>query len=64
MLIEQGKEVQGQTLETPDSGLVVYLTEFGWVKVFCQDFKNKARYYILHLKDLELLKQVTRLKFK
>ena len=53
-----------QTLEIPDSGLVVYLKEFGWVKVFRQDFKNEARYYILHLQDLEILKQLTRLEFK
>jgi len=32
--------------------------------VFRQDFKNEARYYILHLKDLEALKQLTRLEFK
>ena len=51
-------------MEIPDSGLVVYLKEFGWVKVFRQDFKNEARYYILHLKDLESLKQLTRLEFK
>ena len=61
---EQGKEVQVQTLEIPDGGLVVYLKEFGWVKVFCQDFKNEARYYILQLQDLQSLKQLTRLEFK
>ena len=55
--LEQGQEVQIQTLEINDSGLVVYLKEFGWVKVFRQDFKNEARYYILHLQDLEILKR-------
>jgi hypothetical protein len=44
--LEQGKAVQIQTLASPESGLRVYLKEFGWVKVFCQDFKNEARYYI------------------
>jgi len=62
--LEQGQEVQIQTLEINDSGLVVYLKEFGWVRVFRQDFKNEARYYILHLQDLEELKQLTRQSFK
>ena len=60
----QGQEVQVQTLEILESGLVVYLKEFGWVKVFRQDFKNEARYYILHLEDLEALKQLSRLDFQ
>ena len=53
-----------QTLEILESGLVVYLKEFGWVNVFRQDFKNEARYYILHLEDLEALKQLSRLDFQ
>lgn len=61
---EQGKQVQIQTLEVCDGGLVVYLKEFGWVKVFRQDFKHEARYYILYLPDLENLKQLTRHEFK
>ena len=32
--------------------------------MFRQDFKNEARYYILHLQDLEELKQLTRQSFK
>jgi hypothetical protein len=43
---------------------VVYLKEFGWVKVFCQDFKNEARYYIMFLPELEALKPLTRERFK
>lgn len=62
--LERGKQVQVQTLEIPDPGLVVYLKEFGWVKVFRQDFKNEARYYIMVLPDLERLKQLTRQTFK
>jgi len=46
--VEKGKEVQVQTLDIPESGLVVYLKEFGWVKLFCQDFKNEVRYYICY----------------
>ena len=56
--------MQIQTLTVPKSGLVVYLKEFGWVKVFAQEFKNEARYYILFLPDLEALKPLTRETFK
>jgi len=64
VLLEQGKEVQIQTLTIPETGLVIYLKEFGWVKVFCQDFKNEARYYILFLPELEALKLLNRETFK
>ena len=62
--LEQGKEVQIQTLAIPESGLRVCLKEFGWVKVFCQDFKNEARYYMIFLPELEVLTALTREKFK
>jgi hypothetical protein len=52
--LEKGKEVQ--TLDIPETGLVVYLKELGWVKLFCQDFKNEARYYVCYQPDLEALK--------
>lgn len=61
---DKGKEVQLKTLDIPDGGLVVYLKEFGWVKVFRQDFKNEARYYVLHLPNLENLKKLSRDEFK
>lgn len=62
--LAQGKEVQIQSLDIPKSGLMVYLKEFGWVKVFCQDFKNEVRYYIVFLPKLEALKPLTRETFK
>jgi hypothetical protein len=62
--LERGKEVQVQTLEIPDEGLVVYLKDFGWVKVFRQDFKNEARFYILYLPDGESLSHISRQQFK
>jgi hypothetical protein len=62
--LERGQEVQVKTLEIPEEGLMVYLKEFGWVKVFCQDFKNEARYYILYLPNLEALKRQSRQDFK
>jgi hypothetical protein len=62
--LEKGKPVQVETLDIPDGGIVVYLKDFGWVKVFCQNFKNEARYYVHYLPDLEALKQITRQVFK
>jgi hypothetical protein len=62
--LEQGKEVQVQTLAVPEIGLMVYLKDFGWVKLFCQDFKNEARYYILFRPELADLKLLTRDTFK
>ena len=61
--LEQGTQVQVQTLTIPESGLVVYLKEFGWVKVFCQSFKNEARYYILFLPNQDKLQQLNRSDF-
>jgi len=62
--LQPGQDIQVQTLTIPGSGLVVYLKEFGWVKVFAQDFKNEARYYILFLPELDALKSLTRERFK
>ena len=60
----KGKEVQVQTLEIPVDGLMVYLKEFGWVKVFCQDFKNETRRYILWTPNPEETEGLTRQTFK
>jgi len=62
--LEKGQEVQVQTLEIPEEGLVVYLKGFGWVKIFCQNFKNEARYYACYQPDLEELQKLSRSKFK
>lgn len=62
--LERGREVQVQTLEIPDEGLVVYLKEFGWVRVFCQNFKHEVRYYLMFLPDLEALQQLNRQQFR
>ena len=56
--LERGKLVQVKHLEIPESGLVVYLKEFGWVKVFCQSFKNEPRYYIMYHSRLRAIKPV------
>jgi hypothetical protein len=62
--LEKGQEVQVQTLEIPEEGLVVYLKGFGWVKVFCQNFKNEVRYYACYQSDLETLQKLSRSEFK
>lgn len=62
--LEIGKTVQVKTLAIPETGLMVYLKEFGWVKVFCQDFKNEARYYIMFLPELAVLTALPREEFK
>lgn len=62
--VERGKLVQVKSLDIPEEGLVVYLKEFGQVKVFCQPFKNELRYYIMYLPELEALHQLTRAQFK
>ena len=62
--LERGVQVQVQTLTIPECGLVVYLKEFGWVKVFCQNFKNEVRYYIMFLPDDAQLRHLNRQDFR
>lgn len=62
--LARGSDVQVQSLEIPEPGLVVYLKEFGWVKVFCQNFKNEVRHYLMYLPNLETLPQLTRQQFR
>lgn len=62
--IERGAFLQVQKLRIPESGLLVYLREFGWVKVFCQNFKNEVRHYIMYLPQENELKQIDRQSFR
>jgi hypothetical protein len=62
--IERGTSLLVRTVEIPGEGLMVYLKAFGWVRVFCQPFKNEPRYYILYRPDLEALQQLTRETFR
>lgn len=62
--LAKGTQQMVQTLTIPESGLVVYLKEFGWVKVFCQSFKNEVRYYIWQMLDDTELKQLNRQDFR
>lgn len=56
---------QIQNLEIPASGLVVYLKNFGQVKVFDRSFKNETyRYYIMYIPEKDALCSITRAEFK
>ena len=61
---EKGQFLQIQKLSIPESGLMVYLKEFGWVKVFCQNFKNEVRHYIMYQPKEEELRQIKRQQFR
>jgi Transposase DDE domain len=61
---EKGQFVQIQELSIPESGLMVYLKEFGWVKVFCQNFKNEVRHYIMYQPTENELRQINRQQFR
>jgi hypothetical protein len=55
---------QVESLEIPESGLIVYLKNFGRVKVFRKTFKNETqRYYITYLNDMDATEQITRQEF-
>ena len=55
---------QVKNLKIPDEGLVVYLKNFGKVKVFRRSFKNEdKRYYIMFLPDEDALLASTRTEF-
>lgn len=61
---EKGQLLQIHKLSIPESGLMVYLKEFGWVKVFCQNFKNEVRHYIMYQPKEEELRQIKRQQFR
>lgn len=55
---------QVKNLKIPDQGLVIYLKNFGRVKLFRRTFKNEAeRYYITCLTDVDATEQITRHEF-
>ncbi|MBD2511120.1 transposase [Nostoc muscorum FACHB-395] len=56
---------QVQNLEIPESGLIVYLKNFGQVKVFRRSFKNETyRYYIMYTPEKDALSSISRAEFK
>ncbi len=62
--VERGTSLSIKDIDIPDDGLMVYVKAFGWVKVFCQPFKNEPRYYILYQSDFTTLEQLTHDDFK
>lgn len=56
---------QVQNLEIPEDGLIVYLKNFGQVKVFRRSFKNETkRYYIMYIPEKDTLSSISRTEFK
>lgn len=56
---------QVQNLEIPADGLIVYLKNFGRVKVFRRSFKNETfRYYIMYTSTKDKLNSISRAEFK
>jgi len=56
---------QISTLVIPENGLIVYLKNFGQVKVFSKNFKNEeVRYYIMFCKNQEELLAINKEEFK
>jgi hypothetical protein len=49
--VEKGSWVQVQTLDIPNDGLVVWLRDFGQVKLFRTHLKNQERHYVMYLPE-------------
>ena len=62
--VERGTQVQVKTLTIPLTGMMVYLKEFGWIKLFCQNFKHEVRYYVVFLPNETALRQIERQDFE
>jgi hypothetical protein len=62
--VERGQTLAVNAVDIQEDGLMVYLKAFGWVRLFCQPFKNEPRYYILYKPDLVALEQLTHADFK
>lgn len=62
--VEQGSYVQVKTLTIPEAGMMVYLKEFGLVKVFAHNFKNEVRHYINYQPVASELLQLNRQDFR
>lgn len=50
--LEKGSWVQVQTLTIPEDGLIVWLREFGEVKLFRTQLKDQLRHYVVYLPDM------------
>lgn len=61
--VEKGSWVQVQQLEIPEDGLVVWLKNFGYVKVFRTQLKDQLRHYISSLANEDQLTSFDRKAF-
>lgn len=61
--LEKGQWVQVQKLYIPDDGLVVWLKEFGFVKLFRTQLKDQLRHYAIFLPDKDQLTTINRKTF-
>lgn len=63
--LEKGSYIKVADMpEFPESGKIVYLKEFGKVRIFRQIFKEAYRYYIMGVANLENLESVCYANFK
>lgn len=51
--LEKGRWEQVQNLTIPEDGLVVWLKEFGYVKLFRTQLKDQLRHYVVYLPNTE-----------
>lgn len=51
--VKKGSWVQVQTLDISSDGLVVWLRDFGYVKLFRTNLKNQVRHYIIYLPNAD-----------
>lgn len=61
--LQKGQWIQVQKLDIPDEGLVVWLKEFGHVKLFRTWLKDQQRHYAVFLADGEQLSNFERSTF-
>tara|TARA_A200000113_G_scaffold215215_1_gene219349 strand:+ start:49 stop:1122 length:1074 start_codon:yes stop_codon:yes gene_type:complete len=52
--LEKGHSAQVQQLDIPEDGVVVWLKDFGYVKIFRTHLKDQVRHYAMHLAEGEL----------
>ena len=61
--LEKGTWVQVQRLVVPEQGQIVWLREFGWVKLFRTWLKDQPRHYVVYLPDSHLLEAFSKDEF-
>ena len=46
---KKGEYAQVQALDVPQEGLIVWLKDYGYVKLFRTDLKNQVRHYVIYI---------------